>query len=114
MAGNEYIGEWRDGNLNGSGKLIYANNGEYTGTFVDNKKHGYGIFEGAEFKYQGNFIDDRYEGEGELITDSVTGKGIFKKGRIEKGKEMYANGDVFEGQLNWNRTTTRTRPIRHY
>ncbi|MDR3287196.1 MAG: hypothetical protein LBT27_07120 [Prevotellaceae bacterium] len=103
--GNQYTGEWRNGNMYGTGQLIFADGTEYNGIIIDNKKFGYGNLKSSNFEYHGKFYNDRYEGDGELIKDNITTKGIFKNGNIESGKEIYENGDVFEGHWNWEKQT---------
>jgi hypothetical protein len=99
--GNQYNGEWKNGNMDGFGQILFANGSEYTGNLSKNQKHGQGTFKNSDGEYRGGFYNDKYDGEGELIKADVTIKGIFKNGNIVKGKEIYASGDVFEGQ--WNR-----------
>jgi hypothetical protein len=101
--GNQYIGEWRNGNMYGTGKLVFADGTEYNGIIIDNKKYGYGNLKSSDSEYHGKFYNDRYDGDGELIKDNVITKGFFRNGNIENGKEIYENGDVFEGKWNWEK-----------
>ena len=68
LAGQKYVGEWKDGKLNGQGTLTFSaphkNAGEkYVGEFRDGNLHGQGTgtfsapHEGAGEKYVGEFRD---------------------------------------------------------
>ena len=58
-------------------------------------KNGYGFeyYENGDLKYEGNFLDDQYEGEGKLIDDKKQIYiGIFKKGK-KNGDFIIVNGE---------------------
>ena len=73
-----YEGHFLNGNLDGQGKLTYANGSTYEGEWRDNQMDGQGKM---------TFVDgDVYEGE--WRDDQMNGQ----------GKMTYANGDIYEGQ----------------
>lgn len=97
-----YVGEMRDGKLDGSGTLTYDNGDRYQGRFVDGRRSGRGTYTHAN--------GDRYEGE--FKEDMRTGSGIFvyhTGGRYEgeflngeyqgHGTFYFANGDRYEGDF---------------
>ena len=42
--GDKYVGEFRDGELNGQGTYTFTNGDKYIGEFKDGKRHGKGAF----------------------------------------------------------------------
>ncbi|MDC1159077.1 caspase family protein [Pelagibacteraceae bacterium] len=97
-----YEGEWKDGNLDGKGKLIEAWGDIYQGDFKDNKANGVGtyIMEDGN-SYEGEWKNDLYEGKGIFIYkngDKIEGN--FKK-HLTNGKAIltYANGSVYKGEF---------------
>ena len=69
-----------NGELNGKGRHIWANNGDiYEGQFKDGKKHGYGVHKHAN----GNVY------QGEYRNNKIHEWGIF----------TYANGDEYFGLM---------------
>jgi len=79
--GDKYIGQWNNQYREGQGKLIFKNGNVYQGTFVKNDFHSKGILEFTNGdRYEGNFVEGSMEGEGTMI---------------------YADGSSYEG--NWQR-----------
>lgn len=89
--GNVYIGETKDGKMNGKGCLLLLNIGYYVGRFNDDHMDGYGNIiyaDGSNYKGQlkdgvkngqGTFIDaDRSEYEGQFINGQKHGMGTLK------------------------------------
>jgi len=70
---DEYEGEFRNGLFHGLGTYIYADGDKYIGEFQNGSFHGKGIFTyldfetGEEYKYVGEFKDDKRNGVGTLI-----------------------------------------------
>ena len=112
-----YYGEWENYEIKGNGqfyengKLIYKgefqNQSCYVGEKKNGKKHGKGIEYnvGGLTKYEGEFVDDLYEGKGTYIlmykNNHVYYKGEFKKGRFHgKGTLYYDDGKIkYEGDF---------------
>lgn len=63
--GNVYVGEVKDGRVEGRGRLTLASGNSYDGEWLNNKKNGYGIqYQGEQISYEGEWKDDKYNGEG--------------------------------------------------
>ncbi|USW51415.1 Putative Zinc finger, RING-type, MATH/TRAF domain, Zinc finger, RING/FYVE/PHD-type [Septoria linicola] len=66
LNGDEYIGEFRDGEKNGWGKIILSSTGDiYEGTWEDSQMHGKGklIEKSTGNVFEGNFREGRKHGE---------------------------------------------------
>lgn len=91
----------------GSGELkptmktkIYVNRSKYKGEFLNDKRHGIGIYYYSNGDiYGGNWKSDVFEGFGLYIYSSGERyEGEFKLGKKHgKGKYFYMNGTVYEG-----------------
>ena len=102
--GNVYEGECTKGYLMGKGTLyykdgskksgdfikVYKDNGNcYIGDFKDGLRNGKGKLYNSDGKkkYEGNFVNDKYDGYGKLYkSDGSYYEGIFKKGICDKGE----------------------------
>ena len=80
-SGDWYVGEWKDGELNGKGKLTTHYEGEYIGDWKDGIKHGQGTYKYyyGEEKYEGEWKDGEWNGQG-----TWTMKGMKKVGEWRK------------------------------
>lgn len=69
--GEKYFGEWREGNIQGFGKLLYSNKEFYVGNFKNNKKHGKGsyYFSHNNTFLEGVWVDGKKEGEFSLTSN---------------------------------------------
>ena len=91
-----YIGNWENDKKNGFGRLIYKNK-VIDLEFDLTKVKEYEIFE----RYEGNFKDDFFEGEGTFYyKDGKIINGIFKNNEPIQGKINYPNEDIYEGFLS--------------
>ena len=88
--------------------VIKKNVGIFIGIVIEAikeyKKNGEGkeYYENGNLKYEGNFEEDEYEGDGTFYGEnSIKYIGQFKKGKKNgKGKEYYENGDLkYEGNF---------------
>ncbi|MDC3140435.1 hypothetical protein OBA40_03660, partial [Alphaproteobacteria bacterium] len=63
--GNKYIGEYKNGKINGQGKFFYKSGAIYDGNNKDGLAHGFGslTFKNGD-KYEGYFLKDKYHGAG--------------------------------------------------
>jgi hypothetical protein len=99
-------------NKNGERQLIVLDDGtEYTGQWRDNLRHGRGCHCTAIGLYEGDFVDDLYEGEGSFyLWSEVTncdrpGKWLLYYGEWFAGKfsgnghKYEQNGDTYDGEF---------------
>jgi len=101
QSGNKYVGQFKDGHMDGEGVFLFHNGNKYVGQFKNGSKNGRGIM---------NFSNgDVYEGEFTNGTIGVNGvlkyaggnkyTGQFKENKINGyGVFEYVNGDKYEGQ----------------
>lgn len=77
--GDVYVGALVEGKMQGQGEMTFVSNATYKGSFYNGVRSGYGTYEWASgAKYEGAFSDDVKNGF---------------------GKMTYANGDYYEGQF---------------
>ncbi len=83
--GDEYIGYWKNGKLNGQGTYIFKSGDKYVGEYLDGKRQGTGTYTWADGqKHSGQWQADKQHGEGTLYnTDATTTIGIWKNGSYE-------------------------------
>jgi len=99
-----YVGEWRNGQRWGKGKMSYAASKDwYEGEYVDNKAHGQGkyFFASSNDLYEGQFKRGLRHGQGTQTcsADGSVYSGMWRKGK-KHGLGMYKyaeEGDYFEG-----------------
>ena len=100
--GNKYVGDFKNGNRSGNGKMNYVSGNIYNGSWVDNKMSDKGKFtlkNGAE--YNGEFKNDTYEGNGEFKWangDIYNGDWVSGK-KSGYGKQILTNGNNYEGDF---------------
>lgn len=71
-SGEKYVGEWRNGNMNGQGTLTTAN-GNYVGEFRNGKESGQGTYTFRNGKrYVGEWRDGKFNGQGILYLPDGT------------------------------------------
>jgi hypothetical protein len=103
----KYNGEWLDNKYNGNGTLYYTISSYYIGQFVDNKKDGYGKLYLTTSLYEGNFKNDKKNGNGKFTIFagkanriSIVYEGNFNDDILEGYvKCKYKNGDTYEGNI---------------
>ena len=133
----EYNGSMVNSYFDGEGELKVINKSLYKGSFQAGMKYGYGVetfLSNKALTYKGNYIDNKFEGEGQLEgpnyfykgafrankahgegferTNEFEYKGSFKKGKRDgKGVLKMANGEIYQGYFEEGRiTTTSTKP----
>ena len=100
--GYTYVGEFKRGKKNGRGNLSSKDNKyNYDGGWKDDKKYGIGtLFDNGD-KYTGDFIDDKYNGNGTLCgKNGEIYECEFKDGKPHGlGRVTLVNGDVYIGNF---------------
>ena len=101
--GEYYIGEWLNGLRHGKGTLYYKNgNIKYKGDFIKDKFEGEGQynFENGEY-YIGEWLNDQRHGKGILYykNGNIKYDGKFIKDKFEgEGQYIYENGEYYIGE----------------
>ena len=83
--GSKYVGEWRDGKMNGQGTHTGADGSNYVGEWKDDLPNGQGtktLANGA--KYEGEFMDGKRNGQGTEVDANghIIHVGEFKDGKF--------------------------------
>jgi len=69
-----YEGDWKNGKMNGRGKITFSNGAIYDGDLVDDKYEGYGKMCWADGDvYEGEWKADKKYGQGTLTTQDYVG-----------------------------------------
>jgi hypothetical protein len=101
-SGQEYVGEFRDGNYHGQGTYTWPDGEKYVGEFRDSKRNGQGTFtfpDGA--KHVGEWKDDKANGQGTATWPSGSKYvGEWKNGK-RHGQGTYTWPDGAEDFGEW-------------
>lgn len=98
-----YIGEWKSGQKNGTGKFMIGSNSYYEGEFKDGEITGKGerYFSNGNY-YKGEFLNGEFNGKGEFV-DKTTGEeydGEWKDNRRHgQGVLRYKDGTKYMGSF---------------
>ena len=85
--GNKYEGEFVEGNVKGKGKFNWNDGKRYDGEYEDFMKNGFGKFYWNEDKYyEGQWLNNKQHGKGLIYKEGKEIEGIFRFGKIIKGK----------------------------
>ena len=99
----QYIGEFKNNNANGHGKIVYKGGSFYEGEVTDNSYNGNGFLKTLEGQtYRGQFVRGKIHGKGILQLPNGNGTyiGYVKLGNPHgNGTITYKNGHVFVGNL---------------
>jgi hypothetical protein len=105
--GNIYEGDFKDNIFEGKGTLLYNDGSKYIGDWKSNQRNGKGWLEFKNnYVCEGDFVNNLLDGKGTM--EWVEGSklkgnkyiGEYKKGqRNGKGKYIYANGNILEGDF---------------
>ncbi len=101
LAGQKYVGEFRNGNSHGKGTATYASGSKYVGQWNNGKKHGQGTQTYAPgHKYVGQWNNGKRHGQGTFIfADGRKYVGEWKDGkRHGEGTQTYASGSKYVGE----------------
>jgi hypothetical protein len=92
-----YSGQWKNGEFDGQGTVLFADDDTYTGGFKDGELHGHGVYKHSNgMVREGEFIDDS-QVRGTLIRPDHTFQGTFLAGMPHAGTFTYNDGSVFTG-----------------
>lgn len=98
----EYIGAFKNGKLEGVGKMTHKNKDTYEGEFLANEYNGKGTFIYFDSKnsYQGEFVANKYHGKGTFsyFESKESFKGIFENNVFKKGFYTYKTGNTYDGE----------------
>jgi len=103
------VGEFRNGLKHGKGRWKSGagvpNVNQYEGDYLNDKKHGFGIFSWASGNiYKGEYFEDERHGFGEMVwTDGTKYIGEWCHGiQHGKGSMILENGIIKEGYFDCN------------
>jgi len=113
MNNNIYEGMWVNGLEEGKGTLDLVNKDRYVGEFKGGFIEGLGVYTTSNGEiYDGHFIKGKKEGEGsiqystQMKEEYITYKGSWKGDLPHgKGRFVYNNGSVYEGEVNYGKIT---------
>ena len=94
--------KFMSGLANGKGMYRNAKGNIYNGDFLDGKRHGYGELDTNKFHYEGQFYNDYLSGKGKITFFQAGHEyiGEFNKNEIEGyGIFKWKNGDIYEGYM---------------
>ena len=100
--GEVYEGRFENGLINGKGIFLDKKLNKYMGEFKDMKKWGKGKLITKKFIYEGDFNNDKIEGNGKIkfLKSGIEYEGTFLNDSIEgSGKFKWINGDIYEGEV---------------
>jgi hypothetical protein len=105
--GRKYVGEFKDGKPNGYGTLTFPEGGKYVGEWEDSQSTGLGTLtwpDGVE--YVGYFKDNKYNGQGTLTwPEGRKYVGGFKDGKRDGPGTLYpSEGSVIQSGI-WKNDT---------
>ena len=69
--------------------MFYKNGSKYIGNFKQGRRSGYGVLHGEDTTYKGNWEEDAYNGEGQLLMkNKFLYKGEFNNGMMQGKGEI--------------------------
>jgi hypothetical protein len=92
-----YSGQWKNGEPDGQGNLIYRSGDTYTGEFIDGAKHGRGVYKHLNGMVREGEFRNGVNVRGTLIHPDYTFQGTFVNEMAHKGMFTYKDGSVFTG-----------------
>jgi len=99
-SGAKYVGDFRNGKLQGEGILYFSDGRKYIGNWENQYRQGEGrmVFPNGD-EYFGDFHHNQFHGEGAMVYASGNRyEGEWARGLPEgNGTFFYANGDRYEG-----------------
>lgn len=89
----EFTGNFKEGKMNGENCVcVWKNGRKYQGSYVNDKKEGYGQFEWPNGKvYKGGWKSNRMHGKGKIIyPDGLEKEGLWSDGNKVKSENKKA------------------------
>lgn len=114
----KYEGMWKDGKMDGKGKITYNDGSYYEGDFVDNVRCGQGKYQWNKDKYyEGEWRNGKQNGNGIYYKNGATTKGLWINGKLlkeEKKKRGNTNFQMYNS-LHGNKSnyTSQDKYISH-
>jgi hypothetical protein len=96
-----YEGDFRSGEITGSGMKVWSDGTQYTGEFLDGEMHGQGLFLRSNGeRYEGGFVRNQRSGHGVLVMpDGTRYDGLFEEHHLNgHGTCEASNGDHYDGE----------------
>ena len=102
---DKYIGEFKNGQLDGNGVYISKNGNQYRGQFKENMRHGYGTYKWSNGDtYIGEYLNNERHGEGTYFgVDGTVNEGFWEKGVFVKSTveiELVDSSDTTNNSSN--------------
>ncbi|MCL1912060.1 MAG: hypothetical protein FWG13_07635 [Leptospirales bacterium] len=94
--GSTYVGQVKDGKLNGQGTYTWPNGSKYTGQWEDGKMQGEGTMISSAGTYIGQHEDGLPNGQGTMISSDGKYVGQFKNGKPHGQGILY---DLNDGRV---------------
>ncbi|PFH34275.1 MORN repeat-containing protein [Besnoitia besnoiti] len=101
-SGAVYVGQWKDMQRDGHGKLVWPEGETYEGSFKLNECDGEGVWtDGKGNTFEGQWRKNRINGAGKFThADGSVYEGQWKDDvKNGEGKETWGDGTVFEGEF---------------
>lgn len=102
-----YIGDFTKDYVTGKGLYINKFKNIYIGEFVNRIAEGLGevyLNDSQNYYFKGNFKDNKMNGFGfEKLEDGSTFEGEFENGLKKKGKFVFSNGCIYDGEFVGNK-----------
>lgn len=81
--GNEYEGEWINGEMCGTGVFRWCDGRVYQGDYFGGKKHGWGKMNWPDGRiYEGEWENGQKHGKGNYYVGNKCVRGLWKKGKL--------------------------------
>jgi hypothetical protein len=103
--GDNYVGEWKQGEMAGQGTLVYAGGEQYTGAFLHNMRNGKGkiVWKNKDI-YDGEWLNDWMSGLGTYtFANGDTYTGAWQNGKMNGfGTYTFQSGITWQGRWDNN------------